>query len=51
MTIVVCPSFATVTEAIAYLDDKGCSAFYLWRGPDGLVRGHGTKQIEVPGMK
>lgn len=50
MTIVICPSFGTVAEAIEFLDRAGCNAFYLYRGPDGLVRGHGTKQIDVPGM-
>lgn len=48
--IVVCPPFPTVTEAIEYLDGKGCRAFYLWRGPDGTVRGHGTKPIEIAGV-
>ena len=51
MTIVVCPSFPTVSEAIAFLEGNGCTAFYLYRGPDGLVRGHGTKQIAIPGVK
>lgn len=50
MTIVVCPSFATAAEAIDYLEARGCTTFHLWRGPDGLIRGHGAKEIEVPGL-
>lgn len=50
MTVVVCPSYQTVGEAISFLEGEGCTAFYLYRGPDGLVRGHGTKPIDVPGM-
>lgn len=50
MTVVVCPSFKSVGDAIDYLERAGCRAFYLWRGPDGLVRGHGTKWNHVDGM-
>jgi hypothetical protein len=49
MTVVVCPSFATISEAIDYLQEKGCTSFHLHHGPDGLIRGHGTKDIDVPG--
>jgi len=50
MTIVVCPTFDSVTEAIEWLDARGCRSFYLHRGPDGKVRGHGLKDIDVPGL-
>lgn len=50
MTIVICPSFDNVTEAINWLDERGCMSFYLHRGPDGKVRGHGLKEIEAPGV-
>lgn len=50
MTVIVCPSFPNVTDAIEYLDRAGCTSFYLWRGPDGMVRGHGTKWIEIAGV-
>jgi hypothetical protein len=41
--VVLCPPCPTVREAIDYLDGHGCRSFYLWRGPDRLVRGHGLK--------
>lgn len=50
MTIIVCPSFDNVTDAINWLDAQGCKSFHLWRGPDGKVRGHGLKDIDVPGV-
>ena len=50
MTIVVCPTFDTVTEAIEWLDERGCVSFHLRRGPDGKIRGHGLKDIAIPGL-
>ncbi len=44
MTFIVSPSFATVEEAIDWLEAHGCSRFVLWRGPDGLVRGNGARR-------
>jgi len=42
MTIIPCPSFTTVEEAVDYLTSRGCTRICLWRGDDGLVRGNGV---------
>ncbi len=43
MTLVYCPSFATVEEALDWYEERGIKSPTLWRGPDGLVRGSGRK--------
>ncbi len=43
MTLVYCPSFATVAEAIDWFEERGITCPVPWRGPDGLVRGSGVK--------
>jgi len=50
MTVIVCPTFDTPTEAVDWLAARGCTTFHLWRGPDGKVRGHGLKDVDVPGL-
>ena len=39
MTLIFCPSFVRVEDAIDWFDGKGYAAPKLWRGPDGLIRG------------
>ena len=43
--IVRYPSFAAFEDAIDYLEAQGCSEFFLWRGDDGLLRGHGKRPL------
>lgn len=43
MTLAFCPPFDTIEEAVTWFEERGYSRVYLWRGPDGLVRGSGLK--------
>jgi hypothetical protein len=43
MTLVFCPSFTTVDEALDWFEERAYSRVVLWVGPDGLIRGSGRK--------
>lgn len=43
MTLVFCPSFIEVEDAIDWVAERGIYTPTLWRGPDGRVRGSGRK--------
>lgn len=43
MTLVFCPSCATVESALDWFEERGYSHVKLWHGPDGRVRGSGRK--------
>ena len=42
MSVVVCPLFATVAEALDWFEVRLAVDVRLWRGPDGLIRGSGV---------
>lgn len=44
MTLVFCPSFKTVEQALDWLLERGYSEVKLWRGPSGDIRGSGREQ-------
>jgi len=44
---ITCPGFPTVTEAIDWLEARGCGPeVVLYRGSDGLVRGRGRRKAQ-----
>ena len=48
--IIVCPELRDPVEAVRWLLEQGCTHFYVRIDPDGIVRGHGVKEWEIPGI-
>jgi len=47
--IIYVPNVNSIEEAIDFLKGQNCGPeFYLYRGPDGLVRGYGVKLQDSP---
>lgn len=46
MTLVNCPAFATVEDAIDWFEERGVEMPVLWAAPDGRVRGSGARRGE-----
>lgn len=49
MTLMFCPSFTAVEDAIDWFAERGVCSPMLWRGPDGLIRGSGVRALALAG--